>query len=108
MDERVSINLTSIDVALGNGRATLHPKSKCPTLFLSCDKKQERGGEEDNYRQTTAHKVQQVRVLNLEDGHRDGLLVPLDLWDLWSLLRQNGRHVKTLEQQVPIDYVADT
>lgn len=53
------------------------------------------------YRESSAHKVKQVLVLNLDDGDRDRLLILLSLGDLGSLLRHNGGGIESLEQHVP-------
>lgn len=53
------------------------------------------------YGESSAHKVHQVRVLDLDDGHGDWGLVLLGLGDLGFLLRHDCRGIESLEQQIP-------
>lgn len=53
------------------------------------------------YGESSAHKVHQVRVLDLDDGHGDRGLVLLGLGDLGFLLRHDSRCIESLEQQIP-------
>jgi hypothetical protein len=55
----------------------------------------------NTYGESSAHKVHQVRVLDLDDGHGDWGLVLLGLGDLGFLLRHDCRRIESLEQQIP-------